>query len=66
MKVRQFEADLQKADNALKTVNLALLPDKGVSIKLKHKALESSLMDEVKILSKMVVKKGKVLLTYCF
>lgn len=58
IKVQQFQADVQKALNVLRTVNLNLLPDKGVSVKIKHQTLEKALLEEVKRLSKMVVIKG--------
>lgn len=58
MRVQQFQQDIQKAVNVLRTVNLALLPDQGVSVKIKHESLERALLEEVKKLSKMVVTKG--------
>lgn len=57
--MQQSQQDVHKAMNVLRTVKLDLLPDQGVAIKLKHQELEQKLLEEVKKLSKMVIKKGK-------
>ncbi|KAJ8951586.1 hypothetical protein NQ318_020463 [Aromia moschata] len=56
-RVRQIETDLLRANNLMRTINMANLPDKGQLLKDKHAATERMLRVEAQKLSKMIVTK---------
>lgn len=66
-KVAEFEVDLQKVKNILRTVNLAALPDKGAVLVKRHEAcMEALKREEIKLKSMKITKGEYIFLFYFF